>query len=153
MKKILFVCHGNICRSPMAEFVMKDLIDQYGLEDQIYVESRATSTEDIGDDIYPLARDLLTEKDIECEGHEARQITKEDLDNFDMIVAMDDNNLKNLDKMFGDYQADKISLLMDHTKDFRDVEDPWYTRNFEQTYKDVVKGCHAILDELGIELE
>lgn len=150
MKKILFVCHGNICRSPMAEFVMKDIIEKYGLEDQIYVESRATSTEEIGNDIYPPARKLLTEKEIGCEGHQATQITKEDIDEFDMIVAMDNNNLRNLSRMFGDYGEEKISLLMDHVGQMRDVADPWYTGDFDKTYTDVVMGCSAILRELGI---
>ena len=146
--KILFVCHGNICRSPMAEFVMKRLVEEAGLADQFEIASAATSTEEIGNPVYPPARRKLAEHGIGCEGKTARQMTCDDYHHYDMIVAMDRNNLRNLRRMFGDDTDHKISLLMDHTHRPGDVADPWYTGDFEATWNDVLEGCQGLLNEL-----
>ena len=146
--KILFVCHGNICRSPMAEFVMKDLVRQMGLEKQFEIASAATSREEIGNSVYPPARRKLAEHGISCEGKTSRQITMEDYHYYDYIVAMDQNNLRNLRKMLGEDTENKISLLMDYTTRPADVADPWYTGDFEATWKDVVEGCKELISSL-----
>ena len=150
--RILFVCHGNICRSPMAEFVMKHLVAEAGLSDQIEIASAATSTEEIGNPVYPPARRKLAEHGIGCEGKTARQMTRDDYRYYDKVVAMDRNNLRNLRRMFGDDTEHKISLLMDHTRRPGDVADPWYTGDFEATWRDVLEGCRGILDEMAIDL-
>lgn len=145
MIKILFVCHGNICRSPMAEFVMKDLVAKAGREDDFYIESAATSTEEIGNPVYPPARRKLAEHGIGCAGKTARQMTRSDYHRFDMIVGMDGWNLRNMRRICGDDPEGKISLLMDFTKRPGDVADPWYTGDFEATWRDVLEGCQGIL--------
>ncbi len=146
MHKILFVCHGNICRSPMAEFVMKQMVNDAGLESQFEIASAATSTEEIGNPVYPPARRKLAEHGIGCVGKTARQMTQQDYDYYDRIVAMDHNNLRNLKRMFGDDTEHKISLLMDFTYRPGDVADPWYTGDFEATWQDVEEGCKALLE-------
>ena len=146
MHKILFVCHGNICRSPMAEFVMKQMVSDAGLESQFEIASAATSTEEIGNLVYPPARRKLAEHGIGCAGKTARQMTRQDYDYYDRIVAMDHNNLRNLKRMFGDDTEHKISLLMDFTHRPGDVADPWYTGDFEATWQDVEEGCKALLE-------
>ena len=150
--RILFVCHGNICRSPMAEFVMKHLVAEAGLSDQFEIASAATSTEEIGNPVYPPARRKLAEHGIGCEGKTARQMTRSDYLYYDKVVAMDRNNLRNLRRMFGDDTEHKISLLMDHTRRPGDVADPWYTGDFEATWRDVLEGCRGLLDEMAIDL-
>ena len=149
--RILFVCHGNICRSPMAEFVMKHLVAEAGLSDQFEIASAATSTEEIGNPVYPPARRKLAEHGIGCEGKTARQMTRDDYRYYDKVVAMDRNNLRNLRRMFGDDTEHKISLLMDHTRRPGDVADPWYTGDFEATWCDVLEGCRGILDEIATD--
>lgn len=146
MHKILFVCHGNICRSPMAEFVMKQMVNDAGLESQFEIASAATSTEEIGNPVYPPARRKLAEHGIGCAGKTARQMTRQDYDYYDRIVAMDHNNLRNLKRMFGDDTEHKISLLMDFTHRPGDVADPWYSGDFEATWQDVEEGCKALLE-------
>lgn len=146
MHKILFVCHGNICRSPMAEFVMKQMVIDAGLESQFEIASAATSTEEIGNPVYPPARRKLAEHGIGCAGKTARQMTRQDYDYYDRIVAMDHKNLRNLKRMFGDDIEHKISLLMDFTHRPGDVADPWYTGDFEATWQDVEEGCKALLE-------
>ena len=146
MHKILFVCHGNICRSPMAEFVMKQIVNDAGLESQFEIASAATSTEEIGNPVYPPARRKLAEHGIGCAGKTARQMTRQDYDYYDRIVAMDHKNLRNLKRMFGDDIEHKISLLMDFTHRPGDVADPWYTGDFEATWQDVEEGCKALLE-------
>ena len=146
--RILFVCHGNICRSPMAEFVMKHLVAEAGLSDQFEIASAATSTEEIGNPVYPPARRKLAEHGIGCEGKTARQMTRDDYRYYDKVVAMDRNNLRNLRRMFGDDTEHKISLLMDHTRRPGDVADPWYTGDFEATWCGVLEGCRGLLDEM-----
>ena len=150
--RILFVCHGNICRSPMAEFVMKHLVAEAGLSDYFEIASAATSTEEIGNPVYPPARRKLAEHGIGCEGKTARQMTRDDYRYYDKVVAMDRNNLRNLRRMFGDDTEHKISLLMDHTRRPGDVADPWYTGDFEATWRDVLEGCRGLLDEMAIDL-
>jgi len=148
MTKILFICHGNICRSPMAEFVMKKLIAEAGMSEQFEIASAATSTEEIGNPVYPPARCKLAEHGIGCEGKTARQMTRQDYSYYDYIVAMDRNNLRNLKRMFGEDTDHKISLLMDYTHRPSDVADPWYTGDFEATWQDVSEGCKGLLEFL-----
>ena len=146
--KILFICHGNICRSPMAEFVMKQLVKNEGLEEQFEIASAATSTEEIGNSVYPPARRKLAEHGIGCEGKTARQMTRADYHYYDYIIAMDRNNLRNLKRMFGEDTEHKISLLMEYTQRPGDVADPWYTGDFDATWRDVLEGCRGLLDYL-----
>ena len=146
--KILFICHGNICRSPMAEFVMKQLVKNEGLEEQFEIASAATSTEEIGNPVYPPAKCKLAEHNIGCEGKTARQMTRADYHYYDYIIAMDRNNLRNLKRMFGEDTEHKISLLMEYTQRPGDVADPWYTGDFDATWRDVLEGCRGLLDYL-----
>lgn len=148
MKKILFVCHGNICRSPMAEFVMKDLIKKAHRENDFYIESAATSTEEIGNSVYPPARRKLAEHNISCAGKTARQMQRSDYDKFDMLVGMDSYNKRNMERICGGDSEGKIHLLKEFSGDYGDVADPWYTGNFEATWQDVLKGCTAILEKV-----
>ena len=145
MNKILFVCLGNICRSPMAEFVMKDIVEKAGLSHEFEIASAATSTYEIGNPVYPPARQKLAEHGIDCKGKTARQITKRDYDYYDYIIAMDHSNLRNLRNMLGEDHQRKISLLMDYTSRPADVADPWYTGDFQATWDDVTEGCEALL--------
>ncbi len=148
MFKILFVCHGNICRSPMAEFVMKDLVDKAGLSNHFLIDSAATSTEEIGNGVYPPARRMLSKHNISCAGKTARQIRKSDYENRDLIIGMDSYNIRNMIRMFGGDPDNKIHLLMDYTSRPGEVADPWYTGDFEATWCDVLEGCTALLNQL-----
>lgn len=148
-KKILFVCHGNICRSPMAEFVMKHLVSEAGLADSFYIESAATSTEEIGNGVYPPARQKLAEHGISCKGKTARQMTRADYQRFDLLIGMDSWNIRNMERICGGDPENKIHLLMDYTERPADVADPWYTGNFEATWRDVLVGCQRLLDYLA----
>ena len=148
MTRILFVCHGNICRSPMAEFVMKDLVRQAGLESQFHIESAATSTEEIGNPVYPPARRKLAEHGIDCTGKMARQLTNADYDQFDLLIGMDRANLRNMHRVCGGDFAGKLHLLMDYTDHPGDVADPWYTGDFETTWRDVLECCQGLLEQL-----
>ena len=148
MVSVLFVCHGNICRSPMAEFVMKRLVQDAGLEDKFEIASAATSREELGNPVYPPARRKLAEHDIDCAGKTARQMTKQDYLHYDHIIVMDQNNLRNLRRIIGADTEGKVSLLMAHTDHPGDVADPWYTGDFEATWRDVLEGCTALLREL-----
>ena len=148
MIKILFVCHGNICRSPMAEFVMKDLLNKKGIAGQFEIASAATSTEEIGNPIYPPAKRKLKEHGISCVGKTARQMTKEDYAYYDYIIAMDRLNLRNMTRFAGNDPDNKVSLLMDFTNHPGDVADPWYTGDFDATWNDVNEGCIGILKKL-----
>ena len=143
--RILFVCHGNICRSPMAEFVMKDMVERAGVADRFYIESAATSTEEIGNPVYPPARRKLAEHGIGCAGKTARQMRRDDYGRFDLIVGMDAWNLRNMRRICGDDPDGKIRLLMDYTERPGDVADPWYTGDFEATWRDVEEGCRRLL--------
>ena len=148
MHRILFVCHGNICRSPMAEFVMKELVSQAGREDDFYIESAATSREEIGNEVYPSARRKLTEHGIGCKGKTARQMTRRDYDRFDLLIGMDAWNIRNMTRISGGDPEGKIRMLMDFTDRPGDVADPWYTGNFEATWRDVLEGCECLLRQL-----
>ena len=148
MTKILFVCHGNICRSPMAEFVMKDLVEKAGLAEQFQIASAATSREEIGNPVYPPARRKLAEHGIACSGHAARQLTSRDYHVYDLLVGMDSANLRNMRKICGGDAEGKMSLLLDHTARPGDVADPWYTGDFEATWQDVLEGCRGLLEQL-----
>ena len=147
MKKILFVCHGNICRSPMAEFVMKDLVNQAGLADQFYIESAATSTEEIGNEVYPPAKRKLAEHHISCQGKTARQMTRLDYQRFDQLIGMDDWNIRNMRAIAGGDPEGKIHKLLDYTARGGNVADPWYTGDFEATWRDVLEGCTELLQQ------
>lgn len=148
MTKILFVCHGNICRSPMAEFVMKDLVKQAGLEREFEIASAATSTEEIGNSVYPPAKRKMAEHGISCAGKTARQMTMSDYDYYDLLVCMDRNNLRNMRRFCGTDPEGKVSMLMSHTDRPGDVADPWFTGDFDTTWDDVMEGCQALLEEL-----
>lgn len=148
MTKIIFLCHGNICRSPMAEFVMKDLVKKADLEAEFEIASAATSTEEIGNSVYPPARRKLAEHGISCAGKTARQMTRGDYEYYDYLIAMDHNNLRNMRRFVDDDPEGKVSLLMSHTRRPGDVADPWYTGDFEATWQDVLEGCQALLEEL-----
>ena len=147
MTRILFVCHGNICRSPMAEYVMKDLVNKAGLSEEFFISSAATSREELGNGVYPPARRMLAEHGITCAGHAARQITAKDYRDYDYIIGMDEENLRNMRRVFSGDPDRKVSLLLDHAGRGGDVADPWYTGDFEATWRDVNDGCHALLRE------
>lgn len=149
MTRVLFVCHGNICRSPMAEFVMKDLVKKAGLEGKFHIESAATSKEEIGNPVYPPARHKLAEHGIDCTGKTARQLTRADYDRYDLLVGMDRANLRNMDRLCGGDSDSKIHLLMEFAgRPKAEVADPWYTGDFEATWQDVLEGCRGILREV-----
>ena len=148
-KKILFVCHGNICRSPMAEFVMKWLVKEAGREGEFEIASAATSTEEIGNPVYPPARRKLAEHGITSASKYARQITRRDYQYYDLIVGMDQWNLRNMRRMLGGDPDGKICLLMDYTDRPGDVADPWYTGDFEATWRDVLEGCRGMLARIN----
>ena len=141
MHKILFVCHGNICRSPMAEFVLKDMVKKAGRSAQFQIASVATSREELGNPVYPPARRELNRHGIPCEGHRARQITQADVDDYDYIYYMDSNNARNLSRMFP--RETKFMPFLS-----RSVADPWYSGDFTQTWEDICEGCTRILEEL-----
>ncbi len=145
MTKVLFICHGNICRSPMAEFVMKDLVKKAGLEKDFQIASAATSTEEIGSPVYPPARRKLAEHGIQCDGHSARQLINRDYDKYDLLIGMDQANLHNMYRICGGDYAGKLHLLLDFTDLHGDVADPWYTGDFETTWRDVLEGCTGLL--------
>ena len=144
MIKILFVCHGNICRSPMAEFLMKELVRESGLENDFYIESAATSTEEIGNGVYPPVKRILAARGIDCSQKRARQMTRTDYDKFDYIVCMDSKNLRNMDYIAAD-NKNKYSRLLDYTAHPHDVADPWYSSDFTTTEREVEQGCDALL--------
>ena len=141
MIKILFVCHGNICRSPMAEFIFKDLVKKHRAEDEFEIHSAATSTEEIGNPVYPPAKAKLAEHGISCKGKTAVQMTKSDYDYYDKIIAMDRYNLRNMQRFVGNDEKNKVSLMMDYTDRRGDVVDPWYTGDFDTAWNDILDGC------------
>jgi len=145
MKNILFVCHGNICRSPMAEFVMKKLVREMGLEDSFSIASAATSTEEIGNPVYPPVKRLLEAEGMDCSKKRARQIKKTDYRDYDLLIGMDEANLRNMRRFFGGDPENKIRLLLSYTERPGEVADPWYTGNFSATWTDVWEGCRGLL--------
>ena len=146
MIKVLFVCLGNICRSPMAEMVFKDMINKKGLSNDFFVDSAATSTEAVGEGIHYGTRNILREKGISYAEHISRQITKEDYNKFDYILGMEERNIRNILRIVGADKENKIYRLLDFSESPRDIADPWYTGNFEITYKDVEEGCRKFLE-------
>ena len=148
MIKILFVCHGNICRSPMAEFIFKYLVEQRGLSSEFYIASAATSTEEIGSRVHHGTAAILDRLGIDYSEKRARQMTKRDYQDFDMLIGMDDWNIRNMSRIAGGDSEGKLHLLMDFTDRPGEVADPWYTRNFEVTYRDVMDGCEGLLNYL-----
>lgn len=149
--RLLFVCHGNICRSPMAEFVMKDLVEKAGLREQVSVASAATSTEEIGNPVYPPARRVLAEHGISCAGKTARQLRRDDYAEYDLLIGMDSANLRNMERICGGDPEGKLHRLLDYTTRPGEVADPWYTGDFDATWRDVSEGCAALLDKLERE--
>ena len=148
MTKILFVCHGNICRSPMAEFVMKDLVQKAGLDAQFEIASAATSTEEIGNPVYPPARRKLAEHGIRCDGKRARQLRRDDYTRYDLLIGMDRANVRNMERICGGDPEGKLHLLLEYTARPGEVADPWYTGDFQATWEDVEAGCTGLLQSL-----
>lgn len=143
--KILFVCHGNICRSPMAEFILKDMAASRGIADRLEVASAATSYEEIGNPVYPPARAELARHGIDCRGKKARKLRKDDFVTFDYLIAMEGYNLRNIRREFGDALAQRVTLLLDYTECPGDIDDPWYTREFDAAYRQIEEGCRGLL--------
>lgn len=149
MVKILFVCLGNICRSPMAEYIMKDLVKKAGLDNRFVIASAATSREEIGNPVYPPARRKLAEHGIGCEEHAARQLVSRDYDRFDLLIGMDHANIRNMQRICGGDTEGKIHLLMEYSgKPGKEVSDPWYTDDFETAWKDILAGCQGLFRSL-----
>jgi len=144
--KILFVCHGNICRSTMAEYVMKHLVRQAGREAEFFIDSAATSTEEIGAPVHHGTRRKLAQAGIPCGNHRARQVTWADYRNFDLIIGMDSANIRNLNRILKGDPEGKVRKMLDYTDRPGDVADPWYTGNFDVTYDDILQGCTALLE-------
>lgn len=153
MKRIMFVCHGNICRSPMAEFIFKKLINDRGCASEFYVMSSATSREEIwrgiGNPVHPLAKRELELHGISCSGKRAGLLLKSDYDNFDLFIGMDTNNIRSMHRIFGEDKDNKIHKLMEYTSYGGDVSDPWYHGRFDATYIDIYKGCVGLLEKLN----
>lgn len=145
MVRILFVCHGNICRSPMAEFVMKDLVEKRGFSGQFSIESAATSTEEIGNPVHRGTRKILDRLGISCAEKRARQLKRTDYDTFDYLIGMDEANVRNMNRICGGDPEAKIYKLLDFTDEPRSISDPWYTGDFEATFHDVRDGCDSLL--------
>lgn len=156
MIKIMFVCHGNICRSPMAEFIFKDMVKNEGLENQIFISSSATSTEEIwngiGNPVYPLAKEELASHGLSCGTKRAVQLKKSDYSEYDLFVAMDSMNVRNIKRIFQSDRDNKIKKLMDFTERGGNVADPWYSRRFDVAYNDIFDGCTALLKVLKSQL-
>ena len=149
MTRILFVCHGNICRSPMAEYIMKQMVKDSHIEDDFEIASAATSTEELGNPVYPPVAALLRERGVSCKGKVARRLSRADYDRYDYIIGMDEANRRNMLRLFGGDPAGKVSLLLDFTDHPRDVADPWYTRDFRAAERDIEEGCRRLLQKLS----
>ena len=148
MIRVMFICHGNICRSPMAEFIMKDIVKKHRRERDFEIASAATSTEELGNPVYPPAKRKLLEHGISCEGKTARQMTFDDYRYYDLLIAMDNNNMKNAKRIIGNDYDNKLHLLLEYTGRGGTVSDPWYTRNFDRAYDDILEGCTALYEYL-----
>lgn len=149
MIKILFICHGNICRSPMAEFVFKDMVKKLGIADQFEIASAATSTEEIGNPVHYGTKSKLREYGISCDGKTAIQLRKQDYDKYDYLIGMDHYNIKNMERILG--RKDKIYLMLEFAGTSSEVADPWYTHDFDATYRDVLAGCKGFIEHLKKE--
>lgn len=150
MIKVLFICHGNICRSPMAEFVMKDLVKKAGLEKEYFIASAATSSEEIGNPVYPPARRRLAQAGISCDGKYAVQLTRSDYEKYDYLIGMEQINVKNIMRIIGEDSEKKVYRLLDFAKVHGDIADPWYSGDFDTTYEQVLKGCEGLLERLRV---
>ncbi|MBE5963445.1 MAG: low molecular weight phosphotyrosine protein phosphatase [Lachnospira sp.] len=149
MIKVLFICHGNICRSPMAQYVMQDLVNKAGLSKHFIIDSAATSTEEIGNGVHYGTRQKLREVGVPCGDHRAVQITKKDYNIYDYLIVMDTNNLRNLKRIIPNDPDAKVSMLLDYAnRQGQSIADPWYTGNFDATYRDVLEGCQGLLEYL-----
>lgn len=142
--KILFICHGNICRSPMAQFIMQQLVDEDGCSERYFIDSKATSTEEIGNGIYPQAKKKLTEMNVPLLNHRATQITQKDYDNFDLLIGMDGENIRNMYSVFKDDPDGKIHMLREFSGSDEEVDDPWFTRDFDTCYDQIAQGCQDL---------
>lgn len=151
MTKILFVCHGNICRSPMAEYMMKKMVKEAGVEREYEIASAAATSEDIGNDIYPAARRKLAAEGVPFEHRAARLLTRKDFREYDYVIGMDEENLYDMRRIAGPEGRDRISLMLDYTSRPGDVADPWYTGNFDEAYKDIAEGCEGLLRKLELK--
>ena len=148
--RIMFVCHGNICRSPMAEFLLKDMIKKEGLADRFVIASAGTSREEIGNPVHQGTRKKLAQDHISAAAKYAVQLTKEDYTTYDYLLCMDQWNINNVKRIIGHDPKHKVHLLLEYAGVKRDIADPWYTGNFDVTYDDIVQGCEAFLEELGV---
>lgn len=148
MIKIVFICHGNICRSPMAEFIMKDLVKQAGKDREFTIASAATSREELGNPVYPPVRRMLRQHGIDCSGKTARQITPEDYTRFDLLIGMDHANLRNMQRFFQGDPDQKLHLLLEYTNRPGEVADPWYSGDFDAAWRDIYAGCQGLLAQL-----
>ncbi len=150
MIKVLFICHGNICRSPMGEFILKKMVKEKGLADEFEIASAATSTEEIGNPVYPPAKRKLKEHGIDCSGKYAVQLKRSDYDRYDYFLCMDNRNIQNTLRIFGSDPEGKVSLLLSYCGERREVADPWYTDDFDTAYDDIWRGCRAFLEKLEV---
>ena len=148
MIKILFICHGSICRSPMAKYIMTDLVKKAGRQNEFVIDSAATSREELGNPVYPPARSILKQHGIDCSGYAARQMRLEDYEKYDLIIGMDSENMYYMRRMWKEDPEGKLKLLMDYSDRPREVSDPWYTRDFETAYADILEGCQGLLSAL-----
>ncbi len=152
MIRVLFVCHGSICRSPMAMFILRDLADREGISDELQIDAAATSREEIGNPVYPPAYRKLNEHGIDASGHHAHQMTRREYDEYDYIIGMDRWNLRNIERIIGEDTEEKVSLILDHTDRPGEVADPWYTDDFDTAYDQILEGCKGLLKELKRQL-
>lgn len=149
MHRIMFVCHGNICRSVMAEMIMKQIVRNNNDEENYKIESSATSTEEIGNGIYRYAYNVLTKNNIKIEDHRARQFTNEEYDEYDYIVCMDEYNIRNLMRIIDNDDYNKVCKLLEFCDSYEDIEDPWYTNNFDKVYNQILSGCEALYKKIN----
>lgn len=153
MIKVMFVCLGNICRSPMAKFIFIDMLKKRGLEDKFIVDSSATSNSEVGNGLYNSAQKKLMEKNIKCEGHFAKQLKKEDYEKYDYILGMEDRNVDNILRIVGKNKNNKVCRLLDFSNSPRDISDPWYTGDFEKAYNDIHEGCENLLNHIMAKMD